>query len=472
MWICRHQKKQLDLSLTFGLSGLSSGAKLELVQLSRSPSVVSIALQLPESEAKDVPGGRLIDKFPSDTTLWLILRKFESGVAGNGATKNFTARGSVPTTSGSVEGGRLFYETPVIQLLGRELSSFVDLQKTLAQLGLNSGSALLRLSFRATDRPLEEAMGEIDAYFKSVDADQREPMERSPMPTETPASSEGGKAEGITPESTSSNANEDTTMTEAPAVSVEESLSAPAEAPQPLVASRPVTIFAPPTNTTPQAAQTRHNEADYIPTVDHAKTHQRQLNAAGRNVRLASDAELAALESATKEKLAKVTEVEVKIRFPDQSQVVSKFHRQDTTHSLYEFARSCLDGPLANEEFTLMFFPDVSQGSKNPKGQVIIPDTPSKYLIADMKFLGRVLVNFVWKENAALAARSSRTPLLRAELRERASQIKVEDVAAVPMEEEEEDKKAWLKRLGGGDKGGKKGGGGGVPKWLKLPGKK
>lgn len=414
-----------------------------------------------------------MDKFPSNTTLWLVLRKFESGVAGNGAVKNFTARGTVPTASGDSEGGRLFYETPVIQLMGRELSSFVDLQKTLADLGLVSGNVLLRLSFRATDRPLEEAMADIDAYFKSVDANQQGPVAKSPVPVETPTSSEAEKlADEMTPQSTPSNANGDTTMAEAPAASMEESQSAPAEPLQPLVSSRPVTIFAPPTNTTPQAAQTIHNEADYIPTVDHAKAHQHQLNVAGRNARLASDAELAAHENATKEKLARVTEVEVKIRFPDQSQVVSKFHRQDTAQSLYEFARSCLDGPLANEEFILSFFPDVSRGPKNQKGQVNIPDTPSKHLIADFRMMGRVLVNFVWKDNAALAARSSRAPLLLAELRERASQIKVEDAAAVPVEEEEEDKKAWLKRLGGGsDKGGKKGGGG-VPKWLKLPGKK
>ncbi|WEW61275.1 hypothetical protein PRK78_006765 [Emydomyces testavorans] len=468
----KHQKKQLDLSLSIRLSGLSSGAKLELVQLSRSPSVVSIALQLPELEAKDVPSGRLMDKFPSNTTLWLVLRKFESGVAGNGTTRNFTARGAPTTASGAPESGRLFYETPVIQLMGKELSSFTDLQKTLAQLGLNSGSALLRLSFRTTDRPLEEAMNEIDAYFKSVDTDQRSPAEKSSAAYETPVSSATGESPlETTPQSTPSNA--DVTMTEAPAISAESSQPVPEEPSHPLVSSRPVTIFAPPTSSTPQSAQTSHNEEDYMPTVDHAKAHQRRLNMAGRNARLAGDAELAAQESATQERLAKTTEVEIKVRFPDQSQVVSKFSREDTAESLYAFVRSCLDAPLAKEEFILSFFPNVSHGPIIHKGQTIIPDTSDKFLIADLKMTGRVLVNFVWKENAALAARSAGAPILRAELRERASQIKVEEVAAVPVEEGEEDKKSWLKKLGGGsDKGGKKGGGGGVPKWLKLPGKK
>src|SRR5215471_21788898 len=99
----------MDLSISIRLSGLSSGAKLELVRLSRSPSVVSVALQLPESEAKGVSNGRLLDKFPSTTTLWLILRKFEAGVAGgNGMTRNLTARGALPESSGPTSMGRLY----------------------------------------------------------------------------------------------------------------------------------------------------------------------------------------------------------------------------------------------------------------------------------------------------------------------------------------------------------------------------
>ena len=57
----RYKGKQLDLSLVLRLSGLTSGAKLELVQLSRSPSVVTVALQLPESEVRGAPSGRILD---------------------------------------------------------------------------------------------------------------------------------------------------------------------------------------------------------------------------------------------------------------------------------------------------------------------------------------------------------------------------------------------------------------------------
>lgn len=157
--------KTVDLSQPFRLSGLAGGAKLTLIQASRSPSVVNVALQLPEREG----GGRLSDKFPSTTSLWLVLRKYEDAVAGQPPRKlNLTQRGVAPSQSAG--SGRLEYEQPCLHLMGRNLESFVDLQKTLAQLGLNSGSVLIRLSFRSMGQPLEEAMQEIEQHFRKVDA--------------------------------------------------------------------------------------------------------------------------------------------------------------------------------------------------------------------------------------------------------------------------------------------------------------
>ena len=119
--------KLVDLSQPFRLSGLSAGAKLQLTQASRSTGVVSIALQLPESEG----GTRLSDKFPSNTSIWLVLRKFEEGVAGEQNRKlNLTQRGAPSSSSGA---GRLHYEQPSLNVMGRNLESFTDLQKTLAE---------------------------------------------------------------------------------------------------------------------------------------------------------------------------------------------------------------------------------------------------------------------------------------------------------------------------------------------------
>lgn len=483
----RHQKKQVDLSLSIRLAGLSSGAKLELVQLSRSPSLVSVAIQLPEPDAQGIPNGRLVDKFPSSTTLWLILRKFESGVAGNGTTRNLTAK-AVPTTSGESGAGRLFYQAPAIQVMDRELSSFTDLQKSLSQLGFNSGNTLLRLSFRTTDRPLEEAMVEIDEYFKSVDQEPSDaPKEETPTNIETPAASSASEPTETTPKSTPSNAEQPapaepatttTTTTQQPPDTYTTEPSQPL-----LVSSRPVTVYAPPSGTTPQSAQTPYNEKDYVPTVEHAKTHQRRLNDAGKPGRLASDRELASQESAVQEKLASVTEFEVKVRFPDQSQVVSKFGKEDTASELYGFVRSCLDEGIVGERFSLWFFSGSTSSttSQGTRAKTTIPDSKETYLIRDLRMDGRVLVNFVWDANAALSARSAGAEILRPDLRKSAGQIKVEDVGARPVEEEEADSKSWLRKMAGGGEGdsgsgGASGAGGGsgkkVPKWLKLPGKK
>ncbi|PGH07683.1 tether containing UBX domain for GLUT4 [Blastomyces parvus] len=483
----KHQKKQIDLSLSIRLSGLSSGAKLELVQLSRSPSVVAVALQLPESEAQGAPNGRLTDKFPSNTTLWHVLRKFEAGVAGNGTTRNLTARGVPSVATGT---GRLFYESPVIQVVGRELSTFTDLQRTLGQLGFNSGSTLLRLSFRTTDKPLEEAMMEIGEYFKSIDEEQGSSGAKAAESSnrETPASS---GPEVPTPETTSTStpSNIIDTTPEQPATpeqQEQQSTKNPIQPPSPttIVSSRPATVYAPPSSAVPQSAQAPFDAHDYIPTVNHAKAHQLHLNRASRPNRLPTDAELASQASAQEAKLSTITEVEVKIRFPDQSQVVSKFTREDTAQGLYAFVRSCLDGSITNEGFSLSFFPAGGGGARAgagtqhsllSNGQSVIPDVAEKLLIRDLRMSGRVLVNFSWADNVSSKAKtaSTRGHILRPELRQVASQIKVQEVAAVPIDDKED--QSLLQRLGGGGgdqgrSGGRKGGG--VPKWLKLPGKK
>jgi tether containing UBX domain for GLUT4 len=148
-------------------ANLPPGANLYLVQGSRSPTVISVALQLPASE----DNARLTDKFPSNTSFWQILRRFESGAAGASSARHsnyiFTQRGVPQMSAGASGAGRLNFEMPVIQVMNRELATVEDLQKTLAQIGLNSGSALLRLSFRDSGKPLEEAMEDITRYFKS-----------------------------------------------------------------------------------------------------------------------------------------------------------------------------------------------------------------------------------------------------------------------------------------------------------------
>ena len=459
--------KTLDLSQPFRLSGLSSGAKLQLVVLSRSPSAVSVALQLPESEGNGPT--RLTEKFPSTTTLWLLLRQFESS---SEIARNFTARGIAQVGGGGATGaGRLYYETPVISVMGRELVSFTDLQKTLAQLGFNSGSVLLRLSFRGTETPLEEAMVEIDQYFKSVEgestggahANSIGKAESAPQTSE-PVLDEEMTDQPSSPEPPSDSLNSQLSPqpTENDGLqSSPEPTAAPSEPPPPTdqtvtgPSQRPIQVYAPPSASTPAAARHPHNEKDFEPTIDHAKLHQKRLTEFARNKTLPSDAELAAQAEAQAKKAAEVKEVKIKVRFPDQSQVISTFSNVDTAVTLYDFVKGLMHNE--NEPFSLNF--------SSAKGPQNIPKNNVR-LIQGLGMVGAVLVNVVWEEGASREARGGK--VLKAEYQQKATEIQVKEPEGLEVDETAESSGKGKDTAGKGGKEKK----GGVPKWLKLPGKK
>ncbi|KAJ5747702.1 uncharacterized protein N7511_009398 [Penicillium nucicola] len=457
----KHNRKQLDLSLSFRLTGLSSGAKLELVQFSRSPSVVTVGLQLPESEARGAPNGRILDKFPSTTTLWLVLRKFEAGVAGSGPVRNLTSR-AVPATDGGEGAGRLYYEMPVLQILEREVSNFTDLQKTLAQLGFNSGNVLMRLSFRRTEEPIENAMGQIGEFFKSEEDDalsaQKQPATPA-MTSMTSISEEPAQQPSSSLQSDSSSAPTPSGPDANPTASeVAPSTTDPS--------GRTITVFSPPSDNTPSSAQIAYNENDYIPSIEHAKLHQRLLNQSSRNQRLPTDAEVAAKAEAEEARRAAIHEVNVKVRFPDQSQVVAKFGPEDTGYSLYEFVRGCLAPPFAGEKFHLTV-----HAITRAHNATTIPDSDKTKLIKGLGLAGRVLVNFSWDDSVAQSVHDRRAEVLRPELRSQAQQLKVEQ----PPELKEVEEPTAPSQAGPSSTGDKPSGPrktGAMPKWLKLPGKK
>ena len=393
----------MDLSRTIRLSGLPSGAKLDLVVVSRSPSVVSVALQVPESDAQDIPDSRLTDKFPSTTTLWQILRRFESGTAGGlGVTKKFTARGVPQAASGNTGAGRLYHEQPVLQVVERELSSFTDLQKSLNQLGFNSGSVRIRLSFRTSATPIEEAITQIDQYFKSIEAegsggthsasvglsDSKPDLAKATIPDEL-ENSKTPPEPLDPPDATLQMSNE--THKPSPATTP---LPPPSAVTGP--SQRPISVFAPPSSSTPQAARQSHNEADYEPSIDHARLHQNRLNASSRNQRLLTDAEQRAQQEAQAQKLAEIKEVDIKVRFPDQTQVVCTFSSADTADELYYFVQNLLETPT--EDFSLNFRAD--EGVKQ------VPRNSKQKLIKDLGIRGRMMLNFVWNESVDVTDRA------------------------------------------------------------------
>ncbi|KAL9099946.1 MAG: hypothetical protein Q9163_004628 [Psora crenata] len=454
----KHNNKNLDLSRNVRLAGLSSGAKLDLVLSSRSPSAVSVALQLPEPDVKG--SSRLTDTFPSNTTLWMVLRKFES--SGEGVKYNFTARG-VPVQNEQGNGsGRLYFETPIIQIMGRELSSFTDLQKSLVQLGYNSGSVLLRLTFRRTATLLEEAMSEIEQYFSEVEsqniksshgdtAAQAEPNLGIKDPVKTPGVVDApAPAEPISPAVQSMSQKPS-----APEPRLEPDVLDSANGESHLNIQRLVTVFAPPSSGVPKAAQQAFNEKDYEPTIDHAKIHQSRLAADGANKRLLSDTELSAQAAARAQRILDVKEVEIKVRFPDQMQAVAKFTSADTAKALYDFVRSLMI--RENEPFSLRF-----SAASGPK---IVPREPQDdvKLISGLGMAGRVLVNVVWENGASTEAR--RSNVLKEQYRQKAQEIVVEQIDTITADKEAQAPAKEVEKVGRERRGG-------VPKWLKLPGKK
>ena len=423
--------KALDLSQPFRLSGLSAGAKLQLTQASRSPSVVNVALQLPESEG----GGRLSDKFPSTTSLWLMLRKYEDAAAGQPPRKlNFTQRG-VPQKIGS-GAGRLEYEQPCINLMGRSLESFTDLQKSLAQLGVNSGSILVRLTFKISGQPLEEAMKEIEQYFSSVDtvpagvgssvsqdahgtharADgqvQSQPAalaENAAVPMEGAAGPEPNTIDDV--DMVEANAPAAQAVPDDVLATSSETAAEPPERPSNVVNG--ITVFRPPSSSTPAAALQEDDESTFEPTFDHAKAHQAELQRASRNQRLLSDKEVEEQEAERRAKLALVQTVTVRVRYPDQSMIETTIHASDTAAELYAKVMDTL--ACAPEPFELRF-----TGSK---GHQTLPNSSSQRLVRDWGFRGKVLVTLVWSPDASLKARQS--PSLKEEYRSRAQDLKVE----------------------------------------------
>lgn len=413
--LSRYNKKTIDLSMTWRLATLPSGAQLELVQASRSPSIVDVALQLPQSENNV----RLTDKFPSSTTFWQLLRRFESGVAGGAKNLNFTQRG-VPEMNGSTTGaGRLNYETPVLHVQGRELGSLEDLQKTLAQIGVNNGRVLIRLSFRNSGIPLEEAMSKITQYFKDVDG---EALADASVSTEVSATMPRSQPE-VVEEATASGpatgrSEEVKAQDEMPTLSdqsrTQQGASGQAGDIEAGPDGRPLLIYSAPTTNSPQASRFETHDSDFEPTVDHAKLHQARLNTESRNRRLPSDREIEEAEKARKEKIAAVKEVRIRVRLPDQTSVESVFTREEPASKLYAWVRSMME--LPDEPFTIRYL-----GGKGQ--QVALNDGPER-LVADLGFAGRTLANFTWDEQASVKARQ--VPLLKELWRKQAQSMKVD----------------------------------------------
>lgn len=459
------------------MTGLPPGAKLELVSKSKTPTAVKIALRLPEMEAKDIPSGRLMESFRSDTTLWKMLRHFETKGGPEGRTLNFTDRGIPQTSNGTQAGsGQLYYEMPVLRIMNREISSLEDFQKTLSQLGLDSGSHLIQLSFRTTDQSLDDAMHEISRFFEDEEVVEAKKEEPAPKPesvaapessaaflAEPPGSSGETAPQTLQERPNEETAEKDTIPVKAADQGAADSMDVDEPAPTPRNVLNPVNIFSAPTNTTIAAASIEVPDSYYTPTIAHAQAHQQILQQSAVNKRLKSDAELEADARAEEAKVAKVKNVEVRVRFPDQTLGQWVFGPDDTGSTLYQAVRGVMANESAPFKLVLPGPPTASSHIKDDAGV-------KHQLIKGYRLTGRVLVNLVWEDNVSQDVKKQ--AFLKGVYVKQAKSVEVPDVSVV---EDEVEPSALLQSLAPKpqNSGESSGSAKKMPKWLKgLGGKK
>ena len=394
--------------------------------------------------------------------MWRVLRKFESS---EGTNFNFTARGVTEVANGSSGAGRIVYEMPTVQIVGRELSTFGDLQKTFGQLGVNGGSALIRLNFKKTDQPLEEAMAEIGQYFKS-----EETIESGATGSKVPPAEDfEGVTDGIARLPSAEPSGQDVDMKDLSGDLLEEvDSTSQTTSSNPLASEeavlgpnqRPISVYAAPSSSVPQAALQPHIESDYEPTVAHAKLHQSRLLNNSQNKRLLSDKETEQLTQEKVTKLASVKKVDVKVRFPDQTQILASFNAEETAADFYKL----VSGVIADETqpYKLVW---------NDRGPQTVPKDEKgskKLLVKDLGLAGKVVINFVWDDAASEGARKAST--LKPEYLKEAKEVAVPKIAALETQGEVTSAvdKGKDKETSGAGEGKAKG----MPKWFKGLGKK
>ncbi|KAE9980422.1 hypothetical protein BLS_008754 [Venturia inaequalis] len=427
----KYNNKAIDLSRTYRVAGLPSGAKLELVQSSRTPSVVNIALQLPQTENN----ARLTEKFPSDTTIWQILRRFEAGVAGGSTNQyNLTQRGIAQTAEGGTGAGRLFYEMPTVQVMSKQLGTFEELQNTLGQLGITSGSTLLRLSFKNSGRPLEDAMKQITEFFKeaqsselsaalAADAAAAEASNPAPVTeSQTAVLPKAEATESSTKPQTDSEPMSDVLPTTTEQTSLD-STSPVLQTTSDVAVERPpsesgpirkIAVFSAPSAAVPQAATMPHNDNDFSHSVEQLKQHQSRLADLGKNRRLPSDAEIAAAEKTKADKLAGLQKITVRVKMPDQMQIQGEFNREDTNAALWSVVQLALRHP--DQEFALKYVD--ARGRHVPLNK-----TPVKTLIQDLGWTGDTSLYMTWGENVDPKARKEQS--LNDDCQKQAKELKI-----------------------------------------------
>ncbi|CDK26412.1 unnamed protein product [Kuraishia capsulata CBS 1993] len=179
-WALKHGQSNIDLSLPVRLSGLSAGAKLELVEKpadganNSAPSKITLKLQILDSTiVVPADASLLIGQFETGESVLNILRYFE-GRTGLSLVERTTTETDVARRVSVTRGYR-----PVVQSFTRTLSTDSELLKPVSDLGFSSGNVVLRLKF---EKVLEEEVGLETA--ESVPAPEEVLQNNEPIPAD------------------------------------------------------------------------------------------------------------------------------------------------------------------------------------------------------------------------------------------------------------------------------------------------
>jgi tether containing UBX domain for GLUT4 len=316
--------------------------------------------------------------------------------------------------------GQLYFETPVLRIESRTFFSFLDFQKTLSQLGYNSNSVLIRLSFQKTDRTLADAMSDISEYFQeegTVKAENKitDAVAETALPTIQPPVVEKSTAQ---PDSTSPDPSTTKTTQQEPVTSETDLMDIDAPPTDPLT---PVSIFSAPSNSIPAAAQTTEPDEIYMPGIQHAQLHQHRLKTAGQNKRLLSDEEIEEKAAAEAAKIAAIKSIDIRVRFPDNTSAQWCMGPDAAGETLYAAVRQV----MADDR---MLFKLILPGSKGT-----ILDDRSK-LIKGHGLDGRTLVTLYWDDSVPVEARKQ--SFLKQSVANRAEEVVIPEIRHVEPEEE------------------------------------
>ncbi|ODQ78564.1 hypothetical protein BABINDRAFT_86485 [Babjeviella inositovora NRRL Y-12698] len=146
-------KTKLDLSLPFRLSGLTAGAKVDLVPRTTVLGDVSIKLQLqyPPSAQQTVDAAQLVKKFPGSTRIEDVLRRYEAELQ--------VPIIVVTDATGGFE--------PSLQTMSRTIQK-AEFGQTLLAMGI-TGASSIRVSFRRTVS-LEEQRAALQKHSQEQEA--------------------------------------------------------------------------------------------------------------------------------------------------------------------------------------------------------------------------------------------------------------------------------------------------------------